>query len=136
MKNSFLPLFIIGLMLFSSFSLAIMDHMDGQNHAKCPFETAGTVDCTQVQNAIDFVVSHFGAVSGFFSAGIAGNSVNLIALSLLLMLAVSAIFNKSNDPFRLRPVTLENLSREVFISPNKIILTHWLAMHENSPAFI
>src|SRR3989344_7206678 len=104
MKNSFIPLLIIGSLLSASFGLVMMNHMDGQEHGQCPFEATGITDCVQVQNPIDFVTSHLNAFSKFSSAV----PVNSFAISLTLLLALALtvfiIFNKEFELFKSEPL--------------------------------
>lgn len=137
MKNLFIPLLIIGLLLFASFGLVMMNHMDDQGHAVCPFETVGTADCAQVQNPVVFATSHLNALSQFFSATPISGFAGLISFLLLLILASFVVLDKKSDLFGRRLLFLvKSWLREIFAPLSKILLVNWLALHENSPAFI
>ncbi len=136
MKNHIIPLLVIGLLLSASFGLAIMNHMDGQGHNQCPFETAGTVDCVQVQNPTGFAVSHLNALSRFFSAIPVNGFAGLSASYLLLAFGALFFFKKDSEPFKLKPLFIQRCLYESLVTPNKILLAHWFSLHENSPAFI
>lgn len=136
MKNFFLPLLIIGLLLSASFSLIMMNHMDEPGHNNCPFKAPGVADCVQVQSPLDFISSHLNSVSRFFSAIPVNSFTVSLTLILVLTFAVFIIFNKKFELFKFRPLLIENRLREFFVPPNKILFSHWFAFHENSPAFI
>ena len=136
MKNSFIPLLVIGSLLSAGFGLVMMNHMDGQGHGQCPFEATGITDCVQVQNSIDFVTSHLNAFSKFSSAVPINSFAISLTLLLALVLAVFIIFNKEFELLKLEPLLARNHLRESFIPPNRILLTDWLSLHENSPSFI
>lgn len=134
MKNSFMPLLIIGFLLSASFGLVMMNHMDGQGHSQCPLKTAGVIDCAQVQNPLDFITSHLNAVSKFFSAVLTKNFAASLLYLLVLTFAVLIIFDK--QLLALIRSFVRSRSKEAFIPPHKILFNHWFALHENSPAFI
>lgn len=135
MKNYLIALLIIGSLLSASFGLVMMNHMDGQGHGQCPFEATRATDCVQA-NPIDFVISHLNAFSKYSSA----IPVNGFAISLTLLLALAfavfIVFNKEFDLFKSQLLTVKGHLRESFVSPNKTLLNHWFALHENSPAFM
>ena len=136
MKNSFIPLLIISSLISASFGLVMMNHMDGQEHGQCPFEATGVTNCVQVQNPIDFVTSHLNAFSKFSTAVPVNSFVTSLTLLLALALAAFITFNKEFELFKLRPLLARDHLRESFVPPNRILLMQWLALHENSPAFI
>lgn len=134
MKNPFIPLLIIGLLLFASFGLVMMDHMDGQGHTNCPLQAVGANDCAQVRGPLDFVISHLNAVSKFFSAIPAKTFATSIFYLLALLSAALAIFNRQS--LILLPALANNRPRESFAPPRRMLLNHWFSLHENSPSFI
>lgn len=134
MKNPIFPLLIIGLLFFASFGLVIMSHIDGQGHSQCPFEMAGVTDCVQVQNPMGFAISHLNALSKFFSAIPVNSFTNLIVIYLLLAFTTFFSFKKDFESFKLKPIFIRSRLYESFVSPNKILLTRWFSLHENSPA--
>jgi len=136
MKRYLFSLLIIGSLLSASFGLVMMNHMDGQGHGQCPFQATGITDCVQVQNPIDFVTSHLGALSKLSSAVPVDSFAASLTLLLVLTLAVFITFNKELELFKLQPLLARSHLRESFVPPNKIILNHWFALHENSPSFI
>ncbi|MEK7645695.1 MAG: hypothetical protein AAB374_01115 [Patescibacteria group bacterium] len=135
MKNPFLPLLIIGLLLSTSFSLVVMSHEDRQGYSNCPFEVAGVADCVQIQNSIDFAASHLNALAKFLLAIPVNNFTSLVALSLLVIFTIFTFFNKYFGLFKLRPVLTRNRLYEPLVSLNKTLFTRWFALHENSPSF-
>ena len=136
MKNSFIPLLIIGLLLFAVFGLSMMSHMDGQGHSTCPFEPTGVADCFQIQNPLNFVSSHLNAFARFFSAIPTDRLAVLFSLVLLFALALSFVLSKDFGLDGARSSVIGNQLRESFVSPVKEQLMRWFALHENSPAFI
>ena len=136
MKNYLIPFLVIGLLVSASFGLVMMNHMDGQGHSNCPFDTAGASGCAQARNPIDFVVSHLNALSRFFSALPVNSLASLISLFLLSILAIATIFNKESEFLKLRPLFAKNHFHESFVPINKVLITRWFSLHENSPAFI
>ena len=136
MKKYLISLLIIGSLISASFGLVMMNHMDGEGHGQCPFEATTILDCVQVQNPIDFVTSHLNAFSKFSSAIPVNSFVTSLTLLLAVALAVFIIFNKEFELFKLRPLFVIKHLRESFVPPNRILLTRWLALHENSPSFI
>ena len=136
MKNHFITMLIISSLLSASFGLVIMNHMDGQGHGQCPFEPTGVTDCVQVQNPIDFLTSHRNAFSKFSLATTVDSFATFLTSLFALALAVLIIFNKESGLFKSQHLLERKHLRESFVAPNKILLTHWLAFHENSPAFL
>lgn len=136
MKNLITSLFLIGILLSASFGLVMMNHTDGMGHSQCPFEAVGVTDCAQVQNPLDFMVSHLNAIARFFSAAPVDSF--MISLALLLILAFSILigFNKKLESLTLWAVFAKSHIRESFVSPNRILFNRWFALHENSPAFL
>ena len=114
----------------------MMNHMDGMGHSDCPFEVAEITNCVQVQNPIAFAVSHLNALSKFFSAIPVNTFASLISTFLLLALAVFIISNKEFELFKLEPLFIRSRLGGSFVPQNKILLTDWFSLHENSPAFI
>ncbi|HEY4506671.1 MAG TPA: hypothetical protein VJH71_00710 [Candidatus Paceibacterota bacterium] len=135
MKNYIIALLIISSLVSVSFGLVAMNHMDGQGHGECPFEVSGVTNCVQAQNPIDFATSHLNAFSKFYSATPV-NGFSLISLYLLWSLAIFIIFNKELELFKFQPLLARNNPKESFVAPSRIVLTDWLSLHENSPAFI
>lgn len=135
MKSHITPLLIIGLLLFASFGLVTMNHVDEQGHSRCPFETAGAIDCTQIQNPVGFAISHLNALSKFFSAIPVDSLVSLIAIYLLFAHAAIIYFKENFDLLKLKSIFIRRYLCESWLTPNKILLIHWLSLHENSPAF-
>lgn len=133
MKKRFISLLIIGLFLSASFSLVAMNHMDGQGHARCPFEAAGVTDCAQTQNSLSFLVSHLNAFSKFLSA-IPVNSF-IVLTFLFLLLALAVLFTSIKlKLFGLNSFFTKTGFQETFALSNRISFTDWLAFHQNSPA--
>lgn len=136
MKTPFIPLLIISFLLSVTFGLSIMNHMGEQGHSRCPFETAGAVDCTRVQNPVGFAISHLNALSKSFSAIPVSSFVSLIAIYLLLALAAIIYLKNDFESFKLKVIFIRRHIYEYWVTPNKILLTYWLSLYENSPAFI
>ena len=134
MKNYLLPVLIIGLLLSANLGLATMNHMDGQDHVKCPFDAAGFTNCTQVQSPLDLITIHLNAFSRSFLSTPVGSF--FVFLSLLLLLGLAAFVTFSNDA--------EFLKRDqghiikylygYFVSHSEQQIIQWLSLHENSPA--
>src|SRR3989344_3127992 len=135
MKNAVTPLLLISMLFSVTLSVAMMNHTDEMGHSLCPFEVAGLAECAQVQNTVDSLTSHLSALSKFFSTTPAGGFANLISLFLLLALAIVVTYS-NRDPYKLKPLLIENQFRESFIAPNRILFNSWFSLHENSPAFI
>src|SRR3989344_2307773 len=133
MKTILIPLFLISLLLFTSFGLVAMTHM---GHIKCPFESVRITDCFQAQSPIDFTTSHLIAVARFFSVIPAGGFTGIISLALLFALALFVVFNRDFGLFKSDPLLRENFSREIFVPLNASLLSRWLSLHENSPSTI
>ena len=137
MKNTLIPLLLIGILLSASFGLAKMNHMDNQGgHVQCPFETARVTDCTRLQTPINSVTSHLSALSKFLSTIPVNGFDGLISIFLIFALTIFVTFNKEFELFRLNPLFVKSNLRKAFVSSNKILLAHWLALHENSPSFM
>ena len=136
MKNYVISLIIIGSLLSAIFGLVMMNHMDGQGHGQCPFEATGIIDCVQVQNPMGFITSHFNAFSKFSSAIPVNGFAISLALLLALVFGVIIIFTKGFGLFKSQSLLFKDRLRESFVPPNKILLTRWFALHENSPALI
>ena len=132
MKNLFIPLLIVVLLLSANLGLVVMNHIDGQGHAICPLESAGMANCNQTQSPLDFIVSHLNAFSTFFSA-ILTNNLLLIASVFLLVLAVSLYVYKSLELFPPGFLLFKNHFDEPLVSPRAQQLRHWFCLHENSP---
>lgn len=130
MKNSLLPLLITSLLIYASFSLVMMNHMDAHNN--CPLQVAGDVNCSQVQSPLDFAASHLNAASKFFST--IPTKTFAVSLVSLLALAFTTLFGLNKRPFVLRPSFVRS-SKRTFVPPDRIRFNHWFALHENSPAF-
>ncbi len=136
MKNPIRYLFIIGLLFSASFGLVMMGHIDNQGHGLCPFETAGVTDCNQLQNPIDFVISHLNAVSGFFSAIPINGFVFFISMVLLLAFAIFILPSGESELLKFGTAFVQKHIHESFVSPIRILLANWFALHENSPAIV
>ena len=136
MKNSFIPLVIIGLLLSASFGLVMMNHADGQGHGECPFKTTGVADCAQVQSPLDFMISHLNAFAKFSSATPVTSFVISLAQLLILAFSIPLILSKRLELFAPGHIFIQGHLRESFTAPSRILFNHWFALHENSPAFI
>ncbi|OGY66038.1 MAG: hypothetical protein A3I89_00885 [Candidatus Harrisonbacteria bacterium RIFCSPLOWO2_02_FULL_41_11] len=134
MKRFLVPLIIISLLFSVTLGLAAMNHMDGQGHGQCPFEVMGVASCGLAKNAFDFIIPHLNLFSRLFSATLF-NSISLAALSLLA-LGLFAVFRKEFLVLQPRFLVAENYFSSSFVSSAAKRTTHWLALHENSPAFI
>ena len=132
MKNTIIPLLLIGMLLSVSFGVLMMNHMDGQGHNLCPFEAV--TNCAQGQNSINFMTSHLSALAKFFSSTSVNSLVNLISIFTLLDLAISPILK--SESLKLRPLLIKNKLRESFVPPQRTLFTDWFSLHENSPAFL
>lgn len=134
MKNLFIALFIIGSLLSLTFGLAIMPNMSGQSHGQCPFETAGITNCAQAQNLVGVMAAHVGAFSQLFAATLAGALTSFFALFSVLVFALVIFYNK--DSALSPPVLIYSRPRKPSVSLHGISFVQWLALHENSPAFV
>lgn len=134
MKNPFIPLLIIGLLLFASFGLVMMGHTDGQGHNDCPLQPVAANDCTKVQGPLGFITSHLNAVSKFFSA----IPVKTFVASALYLLAVAlAALVSLNARLFIARFSLASVNcAEAFVPLHRPRFHQWSALHENSPTFI
>ncbi len=135
MKTPLFVLLIISLLFSASYGMAMMSHLDGQEHSECPFEAAVAVNCNQNQNPVGFVTSHLNAFARFFSAVPTG-FYGLILLSVVLLCAAFYLLDKKRTPLELKSLIKQSHVRKFFTPPSRILLTHWFALHENSPAMI
>ncbi|OGN27633.1 MAG: hypothetical protein A2941_01420 [Candidatus Yanofskybacteria bacterium RIFCSPLOWO2_01_FULL_49_17] len=132
MKRALIPLIIIGLLVSGTLGLFLMDHMDSSSHIKCPFESAGIINCVLVQNPLDLATSHLNAFSKFFSAAPVSAFAALMSLAVLLAFALLVV--PSYQFPKLRPARIKRYSAGRFIPLSDRDFIHWFALHENSPA--
>jgi|SRR3989344_2557373 len=134
--TSRLFIFTLLISLFSVSVLGIfaMGHTGG--HADgCLGVTAQRVVCLDASGVFDFISFHFNIFKSF-STAIFIKSFTTILLFVLFFAAVR--LGLSGNSFALSPAYSNSYSkrfRESFIPPSEKKFSHWLALHENSPAF-
>lgn len=120
------------ILLASFISIAVfgvfgMSH--GQTHDmdpnSCISATTKGIDCPEEASPIDFLAFHINAYNGF---SLATFSKNLLSQLLLVFASVFFIGLLFFSP------SLFKRPQLAFSTPQQHHLTHWLSLHENSPA--
>lgn len=122
----------VGLAVLGVFS---MNHGDMQKHdGSCLAAGAKGLDCPEETRLIDYIAFHLGAYEGLFLATFGESVLGVLLLTFLALLFRSLAFLFS-PLFKLLQLALYRRHLKVsFCPPQKQELTHWLALHENSPA--
>ena len=134
MKNPFISLLIIGLLLSASLGLVMMKHMNEEGHVVCPFDLVGATSCAQFRNSFDFIASHLNAFSRFISAIPASSFTVYFYLLLLLILSLPVILKRDLRVLKLKTTPGKTWFYESFIPTFQELRMYWFALHENSPA--
>ena len=122
MKSAFAVLVLASLIGVSVFGFVTMNHESGQGHEGCIAATARGGDCPIINNELGLLFFHLDTFKGF-SLGIV-----LAALAFILPLWFAKDFIYVFSEFRIGVVPAPS----AFSSFRDF--THWLALHENSPA--
>lgn len=136
MKSAFTTLLIFSFLGIAVFGIFAMNHGSGHSHSGCIAATAQGTDCPKEENTIPFLTFHLDAFRSFSTATFGDNlaSAFLLLIALVLIAALGVIAGISPA----RPALAMNYRRRQFLEshsfPFQRELTHWLALHENSPA--
>ena len=137
MKLVLTTLLIFGLLGIAVFGVFAMNHGSGYGHNGCIAATLQGVDCPKGENTLSFLTFHLGVFQSFSTAVFGQTILSFLLLGVpLLLLArivISTLYIAPGSPgphSRLRYFL--RLSPSSF---QKRIL-RWLALHENSPAFL
>lgn len=136
MKLALTSFLIIGFIGIAVFGVFAMNHGSGHSHNGCIAATVQGTDCPKEENSLSFLNFHLDAFRSFSTAtfGEYLASALLLLIALVLTVAVGIIGIIHSAP----PVLATNYRRRQFLEshsfPFQRELTHWLALHENSPA--
>lgn len=131
--TTFLIFCLIGIAIFGVFT---MNHSSGHSHNGCVAATSQGVDCSKETDALSFINFHLDAFRSFSTAIFGDNLANALFLLIVLMLPITdgVIVNIRQT----QPTLTTNYQRRRFLESYPFQfqreLTHWLALHENSPA--
>ena len=130
-------LLIFGLLGIAVFGAFAMNHGSGYGHNGCIAATLHGADCPRGENTLSFLIFHLGAFQSF-SIAVFGQTILsffslLAALLLLARIVISASYTTSESP-GLHSRFRHFLKMPVSSFQERII--RWLALHENSPAFL
>src|SRR3989344_2952363 len=122
MKSAFAILTLTSLIGVAVFGFMTMNHESGHGYERCIAATARGIDCPAASGKVSLVFFHLDTFKGF-SLGIV-----LAALALTLPFWFAKDFVYVFSEFRI------DAAREAFAFSSFRDFTHWLALHENSPA--
>lgn len=137
MKLFFTILLISSFSAMAVFGAFAMNH--GSDHGMsggCVAATAKGVDCPETASPLNFLSFHLDAFQGFSRAIFSQDAVS--SLALLVALTLLAVFSVVIDTaIKIPQLSFPHQSRRFLESshPLQKELVHWLALHENSPAF-
>jgi len=135
MKSAVSAITIIGFVGVAVLGFVAMNHNSGHGHSGCIVAITQGTACPEGSNVITFLNSHFNAFKNFSLATFGENTLNALLLAFVSLLFIGLGFSKA---FLFRTPQLA-LARHRFTGsfspPQKQELIHWLALHENSPAF-
>lgn len=136
MKTALTIFLITGFLGIAVFGVFAMNHGAGHSHSGCIAATAQGTDCPKEENAFQFLAFHLDAFRSFSTATFGDNLAGalLLLIALILTITVGVITSIYLTP----PALATNYHRRQFLEsysfPFQRELTHWLALHENSPA--
>ena len=137
MKLVLTTLLILGLLGIAVFGVFAMNHGSGYGHNGCIAATLQGADCPKGENALSFLTFHLGAFQSF-STAIFGQTILslflLVASLLLLARIVLSTLYITPEPSDLHSRFRHFLELPASSFQKRII--RWLALHENSPAFL
>ncbi len=137
MKLALTIFLITGFIGIAVFGVFAMNHGSEHGHNGCIAATAKGVDCPKEEGAISFLNFHLDAFRSFSTATFGDNIAGALLLLIALILAVAGgvVASIHTAP----PALAVNYHRRQFLEsysfPFQREFTHWLALHENSPAF-
>lgn len=136
MKATLTTFLIIGFIGIAVFGVFAMNHSSGHGHNGCIAATAKGMDCPKEENSLSFLNFHLDAFRSFSTATFGENLANAFLLLIALVLTAALGIAVSIRPAP--PAFATNYRRRQFLEsysfPFQRELTHWLALHENSPA--
>lgn len=136
MKVALTTFLITGFIGIAVFGVFAMDHGSDQGHSGCIAATAQGADCPKEENSLSFLNFHLDAFRSFSMATFGENLAS--AFLLLIALVLIAAFGVIAGISPARSALATNYRRRQFLEshsfPSQRELTHWLALHENSPA--
>lgn len=136
MKIALTIFLITGFIGIAVFGVFAMNHGFDYGHGGCIAATAQGIDCPKEENSASFLNFHLNTFRSFSTATFSENltSVLFLLIALVLISALGVIASISLVP----PAFAANYRRRQFLEsysfPFQRELTHWLALHENSPA--
>ncbi|OGN28373.1 MAG: hypothetical protein A3A33_05135 [Candidatus Yanofskybacteria bacterium RIFCSPLOWO2_01_FULL_49_25] len=127
MKSFIIIIILCSFVGIASFGLLAMHYgTDQGGNSSCIGAIAQGSDCPST-DIFSSVIFHFNS-SRIFSTAVFGQSILLLLIAIVMLSCTDiAIIDTSN------PRKNSFVIRVPFLSPHII---HWLALHENSPAFI
>lgn len=130
----FLTFSLVGIAVFGFLG---MSHSGGENHQNgCIAAISDGIDCPQTAGVLNTVDFHVGAFKNFSNA-VFGESflITLLLLALFLfVIELGSLFGNFLVFPELNRILQRSHLYKSFSPPFKIQFTHWLALHENSPA--
>ena len=137
MKQALTILLVFSFIGVAVFSVLAMGHEAGRGHVGCLALTASGIDCAK-EDALSSIVFHFNTFRSFslatFGDNLASALIWLFALALIIGLRTIA----GVQP--IASIVAASQRHRHFLesrhSPFQREFTHWLALHENSPALI
>ena len=134
MKSLFIILFISSFIGIAVFGFVGMHHGMQVHDGGCIAATSQGTDCPKQANPVDYAVFHLDAFKSFSLASFRESPLNVFLLAFAALFLIGFGFFPR---FFLRPPHLilsQSTFRDTFFSPQKQEITHWLALHENSPS--
>jgi hypothetical protein len=131
---------LVGISLASFLAIAVfgvfaMNHGSGHDHEEgCIAATAQGTYCPKEGSVLSFLNFHLDAFRSFSVATFGGNLVNIMSLLTALVLVFFGIITSINPASGISYRRRQFLESYSFSFQREI--THWLALHENSPAIL
>lgn len=136
MKVALTIFLITGFLGIAVFGVFTMNHGAEHCHSGCIAATAQGTNCPKGENTLSFLNFHLDAFRSFSTATFGENLANALLLLVALVLTVALAVLASINPAP--PALATNYHRRQFLEsysfPFQREFTHWLALHENSPA--
>ena len=142
MKSVLITLLMISFLGLSVFSILAMGHDNGHFHGGCIASLVEGVVCNGIKNVKEFLNFHVNAFKSFSEAvfnyfGFAGFlGLAVLILGMLIFSFLNAIPKTVLDLCADHTARFRKYFRDHKTCLNFIEFLGWLALHENSPAYI
>lgn len=126
---------VIGFVSLAVFGVLAVNHTQEHGHSGCIATAIQKSECPRQNSSLNYLAFHFDAFKDFSTAAF-GKNIFFLLLTLILFAigaGLALFFGKIALP-QLGSVSSRSRNWEFFSSPQTQELTHWLALHENSPA--